>query len=195
MPTYSASPIVNCLRCRARRALLFGGAVLLLGGCMAEKKRPAIAWRTASLVRPIVPAPQPPDANSLPEVDSVPSLELPPPRVTFLAPRAVPARPRVASPTATAGTAKDEGPLIVPQISAEESANAQQETNASLSFAEKNLNAVQGKTLNPAQTDMSNKVKSFMNDAREAVRSGDWTRARSLARKAQAISEELARSL
>jgi hypothetical protein len=54
---------------------------------------------------------------------------------------------------------------------------------------------VQGKTLNPAQTDMSNKVKNFMSDAREAAHNGDWTRARSLARKAQVLSEELARSL
>ena len=64
-----------------------------------------------------------------------------------------------------------------------------------MNVAERNLNAVQGKTLNPAQTDMANKVKSFMNDAREAARGGDWTRARSLARKALVISEELARSL
>jgi hypothetical protein len=195
MPTYLLSPTVICRRGRASSALLFGSALLLLGGCMAEKKRPVIAWRTASIVRPIVPTPQAADANTLPEVDSIPSLVLPAPNVTFLPPRTSPPRPRVASQSATAGNAKDEGPLIVPQISAAEFANAQQETNASLSIAEKNLNVVQGKTLNAAQTDMSNKVKSFMGDAREAARNGDWARARSLARKAQAISEELARSL
>ena len=161
---------------------------------MAAKK-PAIAWRTASIVHPIVPSPQPPDASDLPEVTSVASIELPPPRVTFLPAHPVPPRPRGPSQPPVNGNAKNEGPLIVPQITAEESANAQQETNSSLSAAEKNLHAVQGKTLNPAQTDMSNKVKNFMNDAREAARNGDWTRARSLARKAQVISEELTRSL
>jgi len=182
-------------RAYAPRMLLFGSVALLLGGCMAAKKHPNIAWRTASIVHPIVPTPPPADAGTLPEVTSIPSIEVPPPRVTFLPPHAVPPRPRVPVQPAVNGNAKDEGPLIVPQISAEESASAQQETTASLSDAEKNLRAVQGKTLNPAQTDMSNKVKSFMNDAREAARNGDWTRARSLARKAQVLSEELARSL
>jgi hypothetical protein len=162
---------------------------------MAAKKRPAIHWQTASIVHPIIPSPRPSDASTLPEVTSIPALELPPPRIAFLPAHPGPPRPRVpAQPPANAST-KDDGPLIVPQLTAEESANAQQEANASLATAEKNLEAVRGKTLNAAQTDMSNKVKSFMNDARQAARVGDWTRARGLAKKAQVISEELAHSL
>jgi len=188
-------PIVIRLRGCASRVLVFGSAALLLGGCMAAKKHPAIAWKTASIVRPIVPVPQPADASTLPEITSLPSIEVPQPHATFIPAHAVPPRPRVAAQPATNGGAKDERPLIVPQITPEESASAQQETNVSLSTAEKNLGAVRGKTLNPAQTDMSNKVRNFMNDAREAARNGDWTRARSLARKAQVLSEELTRSL
>jgi hypothetical protein len=168
---------------------------LLFGGCMAEKKRPAIPWQTASIVHPIIPSPRSSDESILPEVTSVPALELPPPRITFLPAHPVPPRPHVPAQPAANGSTKDDGPLIVPQLTAEESASAQQETNAGLAAAEQNLAAVRGKTLNPAQTDMSNKVKSFMNDAREAARVGDWTRARGLAKKAQVISEELARSL
>jgi len=80
-------------------------------------------------------------------------------------------------------------------MSAGESAAAQQEINASLAAAEKNLESIRGKTLNAGQTDMANKARSFIDDAREAARSGDWPRARSLAKKAQVLSEELARSL
>jgi hypothetical protein len=76
-----------------------------------------------------------------------------------------------------------------------ESAAAQQEINANLSAAERNLEAVRGKNLSDAQSDMANKSKGFIADAREAVHAGDWSRARSLAKKAQVLSEELARSL
>jgi hypothetical protein len=38
-------------------------------------------------------------------------------------------------------------------------------------------------------------VRSFISDAREAGRAGDWARARDLAKKAQVLSEELADSL
>jgi len=89
---------------------------------------------------------------------------------------------------------KADGPLIVPQVSATESAAAQQEINANLASAERNLEAVRAKNLNATQTDMANKAKGFMDEAREAAQSGDWARARSLAKKAQVLAEELARS-
>src|ERR1700676_2832111 len=189
------SPTVIHSRHRASCALLFASISFLLGGCMAARTRPTISWQTASIVHPIIPAAQPADESTLPEVTSIPALELPPPRPAFLPAHSVPPRPRVPVQPAAAANAKDEGPLIVPQLTAEESASAQQETNASLTAAEKNLAAVRGKALNPAQTDMSNKVKSSRTDAREAARLDDWTRARGLAKKAQVISEELARSL
>ncbi|MDP9338271.1 MAG: hypothetical protein M3P45_05320 [Acidobacteriota bacterium] len=66
---------------------------------------------------------------------------------------------------------------------------------ASLSVAEKNLARAQGKRLNSTQSDLAAKVRGFIDDARSAGHDGDWTRARSLATKAQVLSEELVASL
>jgi ribosomal protein S20 len=38
---------------------------------------------------------------------------------------------------------------------------------------------------------MVSKIRGFIKDAREAAHAGDWTRASSLAKKAQVLSEEL----
>jgi hypothetical protein len=182
------------LRKGALRLLLSVGAAILLGGCMAAQKRPEVAWKTAALIRPNIPSPLSPDESSLPEVTSIP-LELSP-LPSFVPWRVVPPKPRVPSQPPSAGeNGKQDGPLIVPQITAQESASAQQEITASLGVAERNLEAVRGKNLNSVQNDMFNKVKGFMSDAREAAHAGDWARARSVAKKAQLLSEELARSL
>jgi hypothetical protein len=84
---------------------------------------------------------------------------------------------------------------VAPQLSAAESNTAQQETAASLAAAEKSLAATQGKSLNAAQSDTVSKITGFMADARAAGAGGDWTSARTLARKAQLLAEELAQSL
>jgi hypothetical protein len=49
--------------------------------------------------------------------------------------------------------------------------------------------------LNAAQSDLASKIRGFIKDAREAAQIADWSRARSLAKKAQVLSEELAGSL
>jgi len=85
--------------------------------------------------------------------------------------------------------------MIAPQLSAQESAVAQQQTNQSLGIAEKNLGAARGKNLNATQVDLVSKIRGFMKDAREAAQITDWEHARSLAKKAQVLSEELAASL
>jgi fructose-specific component phosphotransferase system IIB-like protein len=114
--------------------------------------------------------------------------------------RTAPPRPHVApapspTPAASAAEGKPPAPTIAPQLSKAEFAAAQQETNQSLEIAEKNLAATRGKTLNAAQSDLVSKIKGFLNDAREAVRVGDWVLARNLAKKAQVLSEELLRSV
>jgi hypothetical protein len=86
-------------------------------------------------------------------------------------------------------------PTLAPQLSRQESTVAQQETNQSLSIAEKNLAGTRGKNLNPTQSDLVSKIMGFLKDAREAAQAGDWSHARSLAKKAQVLSEELAASL
>jgi hypothetical protein len=84
--------------------------------------------------------------------------------------------------------------MIAPQTTPQETLVAQQQTNQSLSIAEKNLEFVRGKDLNAAQSDLVSKINGFLKDAREAARISDWSRARSLAKKAQVLSEELAGS-
>jgi hypothetical protein len=151
------------------------------------------------MMRPAMPATVAPRPRPLPEesVDPVPELrlEIPPPP-PLLAVRSTPSRPRVApAPAADSGAAaKPEVPVIAPQLSAAESSAAQQQMTSSLAVAEKNLAYSQGKKLNATQTDLAAKIKEFVDDARAAGREGDWTRARSLATKAEVLSEELAAS-
>jgi hypothetical protein len=90
---------------------------------------------------------------------------------------------------------KPDTPQIVPELSTQESASLQRETDQSLRFAEHNLAATSGKSLNATQLDLASKVRSFIVDAREAGKAGDWARARNLAKKAQVLSEELVGSL
>jgi ribosomal protein S20 len=101
--------------------------------------------------------------------------------------------PAANAPAADAEKAP-EAPTIAAQLSKEELAAAQQETNQSLEIAEKNLAGTQNKRLNAAQSDLVSKIKGFLKDAREAAQAGDWARARNLAKKAQVLSEELVRS-
>ncbi len=90
---------------------------------------------------------------------------------------------------------KPEAPIIVPELTAEERAAAQQQTAQSIGVAERNLAATRGKNLNAAQTDLASKVRSFISEAHDAAGVSDWIRARDLAKKAQLLSEELAKSL
>ena len=159
----------------------------------------AIRWQTAAQVRPKIPQLIPP-AGDEPR-DEIPNLEMEFPPVPRLASvRMVPARPRTANPVAvesgtTATAVKPVEPIIAPQLSTQESEEARRLTQQSLDAAERNLSATRGKTLNAIQSDLASKVRGFMDDAREAMSNVDWTRARTLANKAQVLSEELARTL
>jgi hypothetical protein len=112
--------------------------------------------------------------------------------------RSTPPKPRTSASTAVGAPAdpeKPEGPKIALQLTPEQTAAAQQETKQSLDIAEKNLTVTRGKTLNPAEADLVSKIKGFLKDAHEAAQAKDWARARSLAKKAQVLSEQLAESL
>src|ERR1700719_2672553 len=174
-------------------------ALQFIFGC-AEHKNPTGCGRGAGLARPIVPATiNAPKPRPLPDesVDPVPELqlELPPPP-PLLAVHTAPARPRVAPAPAAENTAeRPEAPVIAPQMSDAEASAARQQMTSSISEAEKNLARSRGRTLNATQSDLATKIKQFIGDAQSASREGDWTRARSLATKAQVLSEELASSL
>jgi hypothetical protein len=132
--------------------------------------------------------------------DLVPELrlELPPFPNHLITVRSAPPRPRASTPPPAptgSDTEKLEPPTIAVQLTPQESAAARQQTNQSLSIAEKNLESVRGKNLNAAQSDLVSKIRGFIKDAREAAQIADWSRARSLAKKAQVLSEELAGSV
>jgi len=61
-------------------------------------------------------------------------------------------------------------------------------------LVERNLTLAQGKKLNPTQQDLASKVRGFADNAREAMRTGDWVRAKNLSKKAEVLSEQLAES-
>jgi outer membrane murein-binding lipoprotein Lpp len=148
-------------------------------------------------MRPLSPEVQENQLNDGTDIvpDLRPELALPP--STLVIARSVPARPRVAvaAPPQTEAPVKTDVPQLAPQLSAAETSAAQQQTNQSLGIAEKNIGASEGKTLNAAQQDLASKVRSFVAEAHEAARTGDWIRARNAAKKAEVISQELAGSL
>jgi hypothetical protein len=168
---------------------------LAVGGCATTRKQQAFPWTTASIVRPIVPQPEPATiGDEAPEVGGE-SADAPPLPAALAPARVGPARPRV-TPSAAPEPERTlaSPPVIAPQMTPEETAAAQQDTNNSLGEAERNLATTTGKKLNPVQTDMASKIRGFIEDSRQAAKSGDWSRARSLAKKAQVLSEELMKS-
>jgi hypothetical protein len=168
----------------------------LLQGC-AEKQVRVRPWATAIAVRPHLTGPRATSPPDLAEIEA-PDFSLPAPR--FPSPLIVvrqPVRPRVPVQPApeTAESHKPLAPLLEPELTPQELAVAQQQMNESIAIAQKNLNATKGRSLNPTQADLTSKVNSFLQESKQAVHDGDWTRARNLAKKAQVLSEELAASL
>jgi len=161
------------------------------------RRKPSFGWGTAVQARPKLPT-APTSGDETP-VDPGPELQLVilPPPSAIAAARGVPARPRGAASSSAEnnGSGKPEAPIIVPELTAEVTTAAKQQTGQSLGIAERNLEATQGRSLNAAQTDLASKVRSFVSEARDAARVSDWIRARDLAKKAQVLSEELAKSL
>ena len=169
-------------------------SVLWCAGCFTQKS-PAHHFTSAALARPIVPPPTTVDAMAEP-----PDIPLEygsfPVRLGG-APRNPPPRPRVA-PTPAPEPAKEEKlaePLISPELSDEQLAAAKIETQRSLNAAEQNLALTQGRQLNAAQEDVTSKIRGFVDASREAMKNGDWPRARNSAKKAEVLSQELANSL
>lgn len=170
-------------------------AVMLAGGC-AEKRARAYPWATAIRVQPHVPA-RSPGYNPPPLEVSGPDLAWDFPATTVLTSTRQPARPRVpvAQPTPEPENTKAEAPLLAPQLSEREIAAAQQQMNESIAVAQRNLSSARNRSLNPTQNDLASKVSSFLEESKVAVRDGDWTRAKNLAKKAEVLSEELAQTL
>jgi hypothetical protein len=130
-----------------------------------------------------------------PLADATP--EIPPPPSGLVIARAAPPRPRVpvVNSSQIDTDSKPDVPQIVPQLTAAEANAAQQQTTQSLSVAEHNIGSAEGKSLNATQQDLASKIRSFMAEAHDAAKTGDWTRAKNAAKKAEVLSQELASSL
>jgi len=184
-------------RFRHSNAAVLCCAAFVLGGC-AMKKRPSVPWATAVQVKPVLQAHNAGASDAAADLGPELRVDFPPFPNHLIPIRSAPPRPRASTaPITNSGGDADklEAPLIAPQLTPQESAVAQRQTNQSLGIAEKNLASARGKTLNAAQLDLASKIRGFIKDAREAAQSADWSRARSLANKAQVLSEELAGSL
>lgn len=170
----------------------------ILTGCAASQKPRARAfpWAAAKNVRPVAPEKVPSDVSTE-DLFAELGLAVPAPPSPVAGTPIGPPRPRVAVVSAGGGggSPMPEAPMIAPQLSAEQTAAAQQQTSASVSVAERNIAASQGRSLNAMQSDLASKVRSFLAEAREAAHVGDWTRASNAAKKAEVLSQELAGSL
>ncbi len=114
--------------------------------------------------------------------------------------RAVPPRPHNGSgPAQIADTEtvdpRRSPPQLSPRMSPQEQIAAEKQTNQSIGAAERNLKSALGRQLSPTQSDLVEKIRGFLGQAREAIRDGDWLRAKNLAQKAQVLSAELVNSL
>jgi hypothetical protein len=162
-------------------------------GCATRRTpaRPVVNF--VAPVHPVIRAAKAPEAETPPdiEVEALPA----PPAIGLS--RAQPSKPRVATAPAQepAGAEKHVEPTIAPELSAQELTTAKAETDHSLEMAEKNLAMTQGKSLNALQQDLASKVRGFADNAREAMRNGDWDRAKNLSKKAEVLSEQLAGGL
>jgi hypothetical protein len=171
---------------------------LFESGCtVRQAKAKPFPWSTYAYTRPVALATLPPQADDDddPMVDAAP--EIAPPPSTLVIVRSAPPRPRapVVNSSQNDSDSRPDVPQIAPQLTAAEASAAQQQTSQSLSVAERNIGSAEGKTLNAMQQDLASKVRSFMAEAHEAAKSGDWTRAKNAAKKAEVLSQELASSL
>ncbi len=161
-------------------------------GCFLRREpvRPPIDY--LGYGNPVVPAAAGATLEPPPELalDAAPA---PPPLVTS---HEVPPRPHMAAPTASEPAPEPAPePTIAPEVTTAELTAAKAETQNSLDKVEKNLTLAWGRKLDAAQEDLISKVHGFTEGAREAMRSGDWVRAKNLSKKAEVLSEQLVASL
>jgi hypothetical protein len=146
-----------------------------------------------------------PDTDAAPPLETVaapptvPVTTAPPPQpvVTSPAKPAPPRKPTGEQPAAEAGseTPHVPAPQISPQLSRSDQAAYERKTGENISVAERNLQQTNGKQLSAAQQDLTEKIRSFLAQSREASKDGDWARAQNLAQKARLLSAELINSL
>jgi hypothetical protein len=151
---------------------------------------------------PSVSAPPPEVTSPMPSPEAPPPVsttEEPAPEVPSPAPPPAPGkRPtaprRPTSEAADPSPAKPAAPQISPQLSASDLDSIKRSTTKNIMNAEQNLQFANGKQLNPAQKDLTEKINGFLKQAHEAITADDWVRAQNLAEKARVLSTELVKS-
>lgn len=192
----------------ARIPILLLSCALMIGavGCAHRHTHAAVPVSAP----PIAPTPEPvrpmtiaPDTDATPPLDAQAAPpELPtdstPPVPVILVPTNPPAPPRkpegrpaqVGSQPATRPA-----PQISPQISPTDQSLYARKASEDIAAAEHNLEQSHGKQLSAAQQDLADKIRSFVEQSRNASKGGDWERAQNLAQKARLLSNELLNSL
>jgi hypothetical protein len=186
--------------------LLACGLSLALSGC--EK--------TVKASPPVASAPLPQPADSKPITNIAPDTTATPPEVAEAPPPApapteaaplpvTPTRSKPAPPphkqsaepqtTETPEQSRPPAPQISPELSPNDQATYAHKTDEDITVAQKNLQQSADKRLSAAQTDLVEKIKSFVSQSQEASKAGDWARAQNLAQKARVLSVELVDSL
>jgi hypothetical protein len=167
------------------------GCLVWSAGCDTRKPQAKPPANFIAVVHPVIPAETardleaPPDLSE--EAPAAPELGLS---------RVQPARPHVTpAPAPEPAAEKHVEPTIAPEVSTEEMIAAKSETQHDLDLAEHNLTMTQGKHLNATQQDLASKIRGFADNAREAMRVGDWVKAKNFSKKAEVLSEQLAASL
>jgi hypothetical protein len=152
---------------------------------------------------PSVSTPPPDETSPMPSPEAPPPVsttEEPAPEVPSPAPPPAPGKrpiaPRRPAPAETADPtpAKPAPPQISPQLSARDLDTTKKGTTKNITTAEQNLQFANGKQLNPAQKDLTEKINGFLKQAHEAILADDWIRAENLAEKARVLSAELVKS-
>jgi hypothetical protein len=165
-------------------------------GCAERRVQAQPSFDAGS--RPVIPPLSPPTDSS---DDGPPDLDLiSPPTVAIPVARNAPPRPRSASTQPSTDAEMESEPVrptppqLQPRLSSKEQIAAERQTNDSIQAAERNLQAALGRQLNANEIDLIGKIRTFLGQAREAIRDGDWLRALNLAKKAQVLSAELVSS-
>ena len=165
---------------------------IMTAGCFT-KRAPSVHLAAIHLGAPIVPAPNPESLTDNPP--DIPNDESRLPQLVIY--HSAPPRPRVSQtpPPEPVRSEKSQEPIMAPEVPTAEMLAAKNDSEHSLDVAEKNLSLASGRSLNPMQQDLVSKVRGFSDSAREAMKVGDWLRAKNLSKKAEVLSAQLADSL
>jgi len=187
--------------------LALGAISFAEAGCAhktVQAAAPVNTVPTPAPARPGRPMNTAPDTNAGPPPEDLTPPALPPtaePAPQVAISPAKPRNPRKPSPgeQASAEVASDQprppAPQISPELSPNDQATFERRTAEDASIAQKNLDQAGAKQLNASQRDLVEKIRSFLDQSRDASKSGDWTRAQNLAQKARLLSVELINSL